>query len=115
IPQARRRVVTTHDALAYYGYAYGLTFRAPLGLSSDSEPAAKGIAALERQINAEHITALFVENISNATLLRQIARDTGVRVGGVLNSDALSPPDGPAGTYIAMMRYNLGEIVGALK
>jgi zinc/manganese transport system substrate-binding protein len=115
IPQARRRVVTTHDALAYYGRAYGLTFRAPLGLSSDSEPSAKGIAALERQIKAEHITALFVENISNTTLLRQIARDTGVRVGGVLYSDALSPPDGPAGTYIAMMRYNLGEIVGALK
>lgn len=115
IPQARRRVVTTHDALAYYGRAYGLTFRAPLGLSSDSEPSAKGIAALERQIKAEHITALFVENISNTTLLRQIARDTGVRVGGVLYSDALSPPDGPAGTYIAMMRYNLGQIVGALK
>jgi zinc/manganese transport system substrate-binding protein len=115
IPPARRRVITTHDALAYYGRAYGVTFRAPLGLSTESEPSAKGIAALERQIGAEHITALFFENISNNTLLRQIARDTGVRVGGVLYSDALSPPGGPAATYIAMMRHNLGQIVAALK
>lgn len=115
IPPARRRVVTTHDSLAYYGRAYGLTFLAPLGLSSESEPSAKEVARLERQIGAEQITALFVENISNQTLLRQIARDTGVRVGGVLYTDALSPPGGPAGTYIAMMRYNLAEIVKALK
>ncbi len=115
IPRARRWVITTHDALAYYGRAYGLTFRAPLGLSSESEPSAKDVAGLERQIRAEHISALFFENISNSTLLRQIARDTGVRVGGVLYSDALSPPDGPAGTYIAMMRHNLGEIVKGLK
>lgn len=115
IPRAMRRVITTHDALAYYGRAYGISFRAPMGLSSESEPSAKGIAALERQIRAEHITALFFENISNHTLLRQIAKDTGVRVGGVLYSDALSPPDGPAATYIAMMRYNLAQIVAALK
>jgi zinc/manganese transport system substrate-binding protein len=115
IPRGRRWVITTHDALAYYGRAYGLSFRAPLGLSTESEPSAKDIAALERQIRAEHITALFFENISNDALLRQIAKDTGVRVGGVLYSDALSPPDGPAGTYIAMMRHNLAEIVQALK
>mgnify|MGYP001548453303 CR=1 FL=1 len=115
IPPARRRVITTHDALAYYGRAYGLTFRAPLGLSTESEPSAKDIAALERQITAEHITALFFENISNHTLLRQIARDTGARVGGVLYSDGRSPPGGPAATYIAMMRDNLAQIVAALK
>lgn len=115
IPRARRRVITTHDALGYFGRAYGVTLLAPLGLSSESEVSARAVAGLERQIRAEHIRALFVENIGNDALLRQIARDTGVRVGGVLYSDALSPPEGPAGTYIAMMRHNLAEIVGALR
>lgn len=115
IPPARRRVITTHDAMAYYGHAYGIIFRAPLGLSTESEPSARSIAVLERQIHDEHITALFFENISNNTLLRQIARDTGVRIGGELYPDALSPPGGPAATYIAMMRHNTGQIVAALK
>lgn len=115
IPAARRRVITTHDAMAYYGHAYGITFRAPFGISTESEPSARDVATLERQIRNEHIVALFFENISNNTLLRQIARDTGVRIGGELYSDALSPAGGPAATYIAMIRHNTRQIVAALK
>jgi zinc/manganese transport system substrate-binding protein len=114
VPAARRRVITTHDAMAYYGHAYGVTFRAPLGISTEAEPTARQIAELEHQIRDEHITALFFENISNNKLLAQIARDTGARIGGELYSDALSPPDGPAATYEAMIRHNTMQIVAAL-
>lgn len=115
IPAGRRRIVTSHDALGYFGRAYGLTVLAPLGLSDTGEPSARAVAALERQIRREHIRALFVESFGNAALLRQIAHDTGARIGGTLHTDALSPPDGPAGTYIAMMRHNLATIIAALR
>ncbi|MFN7595305.1 MAG: metal ABC transporter solute-binding protein, Zn/Mn family [Cereibacter sp.] len=44
----------------------------------------------------------------------QIAAETGAAIGGTLYSDALSAADGPAATYLAMMRHNLGQLMGAL-
>jgi zinc/manganese transport system substrate-binding protein len=46
--------------------------------------------------------------------MQRIAAETGARVGGTLYSDALTVADGPAPTYVAMMRHNLGQITGAL-
>ncbi len=95
---AKRRVITTHDAFAYYGRAYGVTFMAPEGLNTESEPSAKTVAALIRQIRREAIKALFLENISDPRLMQEIARETGAKLGPPLYSDALSGPTGPAPT-----------------
>src|SRR6516225_11414795 len=62
IPAEKRRAITTHDAFAYYGRAYGVTFLAPEGLTTESEAWAKTVAALIRQIRREGIKALFLEN-----------------------------------------------------
>jgi zinc/manganese transport system substrate-binding protein len=106
IPAEKRRVITTHDAFAYYGKAYGVTFMAPEGLSSESEPSAKTVAALIRQIRREGIKALFLENISDPRLMEEIARETDAKLGPRLYSDALSGPTGPAPTYVRMIEYN---------
>jgi zinc/manganese transport system substrate-binding protein len=110
IPAEKRRVITTHDAFAYYGRAYGVTFMAPEGLNTESEPSAKTVAALIRQIRSEGIKALFLENISDPRLMEQIARETGAALGPPLYSDALSPPDGPAPTYTRMIAYNTAAL-----
>jgi len=115
LPQDRRKIVTTHDAFGYFGDAYGLSFLAPQGMSTDAEPSAGDVAALIRQIRAEDIRAVFVENITDRRLLDQIARETGAKVGGTLYSDSLSAPTGPAGTYLDMMRHNIRAIAGALR
>ena len=107
VAKAKRRVITSHDAFGYFGSAYGVTFLAPVGVSTDAEPSAKGVAALIRQIKQQKIKALFVENITNPKLVEQIGKETGVKLGGALYSDALSKPDGPAGTYIKMFRNNV--------
>jgi zinc/manganese transport system substrate-binding protein len=114
IPRFRRIIVTTHDAFGYFGAAYGVDFLAPLGLSTEAEPSPRQIAALVQQIRARHARGLFLEKFSNGTLLEQIARETDVRIGGEVYSDALSNADGPAATYEAMMRHNLSEFVKAL-
>jgi zinc/manganese transport system substrate-binding protein len=114
IPRAQRVVVTTHDAFGYFGAAYGVDFLAPLGLSTEEEPTPKALAALIGQIRARHVRALFFERLGNPALIQQIARETGVRIGGEVYSDTLSPPDGPASTYEAMMRHNLAAFVAAL-
>ncbi len=115
IPKSDRRMITTHDAFGYYAAAYGLEILAPQGTSTDSEPSAKQVAALVRQIKKEKIKAIFVENISDPRMTKRIADETKQQLGGTLYSDALSPPDGPAGTYLTMMRNNLKLISAAMK
>ncbi len=114
LPEARRKIITTHDAFGYFGAAYGLEVIAPEGVSTESEASAKDVARIIRQIKAEHIPAVFVENISDRRLLDQIARETGARIGGTLYTDALSPADGPAPTYLDMFHHNLEALSQAL-
>ena len=114
IPSARRKVITTHSAFGYFADAYGIEFIAAEGLSTEAEPSAREVARLIEQIRRENVTALFLENVADSRLLQRIAAETGVRIGGKLYSDALSPPDGPAATYIEMMRSNVRELTSAL-
>jgi zinc/manganese transport system substrate-binding protein len=114
IPAERRKIITTHDAFGYFGAAYGLDFIAPEGVETEAEPSARDVARIIRQIVALKIPAIFMENITNPRTIRRIAAESGARVGGTLFSDALSPPDGPAPTYLDMMRHNAKELAGAL-
>lgn len=115
VPEARRRVVTSHDAFGYFGDAYGITFLSPQGVSTEAEPTAAEVARLIRQIKAENITAVFLENMANPATLRRLAAEAGVSIGGRLYADALSAPDGPAPTYEAMFRHNVGLLVPAMR
>jgi zinc/manganese transport system substrate-binding protein len=114
IPADRRKAITSHDAFGYFVKAYGIAFIAPQGVSTEAEASAKDVARIIRQIKAEKIPAVFLENVTNPRLIEQIARETGARIGGRLFSDALSDGSGPAGTYIAMMKHNISQIEKAL-
>lgn len=115
VPTERRRIITTHDAFGYYAKAYGLAFIAPQGVSTDAEASSRDVARIIRQIRAEKIPAVFLENISDPRLVTQIARETGAKIGGAVFSDSLSGPDGPATTYVQMMRANLRAFTDALR
>jgi zinc/manganese transport system substrate-binding protein len=110
VPAAQRRVITTHDAFGYFGAAYGVTFLAAQGVSTDSEPSAAAVARLIEQARTERVKALFIENLGDPRLVAMIAKETGAPLGGALFSDALSPPDGPAPTYPAMFRNNVPKL-----
>ena len=69
---------------------------------------------LEFKAVLPEVRAVFIENITNHRLLDQIARETGAKIGGTLYSDALSPPGGPAPTYLDMFRHNIGALTAAL-
>ena len=114
LPPERRKIITTHDAFGYFGVAYGLEFIAPEGVSTESEATAKDVAKIITQIKKEKIPAVFLENVTDRRLLDQIAKETGAKIGGTLFSDALSPPDGPAGTYLDMFRNNIEILSEAL-
>ncbi|AMP01162.1 periplasmic solute binding family protein [Collimonas arenae] len=115
ISGTQRTVITSHDAFEYFGAHYGVRFLAAQGVSTESEPSARDIAALIRQMKQQHVKALFFENMSNPQLLQQISNEVGVAPGGKLYADALSPPNGDAPTYLRMMRYNITQILARLR
>jgi zinc/manganese transport system substrate-binding protein len=114
IPPERRKVISGHRAFGYFAAAYGVEFIAPLGVSTESEPSARDIAAIITQIKASKIPAVFLENISDPRLIQRISAETGARIGGTLFSDSLSDEKGDAPTYIDMVRHNIKALASAL-
>lgn len=114
IPTKRREIITTHDAFGYFGEAYGFKFIAPEGVSTESEASARDVAKIIRQIKAEKTPAVFLENVTDPRMAKRIAEESGATIGGALYSDALSPADGPAPTYVDMMRNNIKQLTAAL-
>ncbi|MCV4342115.1 metal ABC transporter substrate-binding protein [Pseudomonas capsici] len=115
VPESKRKILTSHDAFGYFGDAYGVTFLSPLGFSTESEASAADVAKLIRQIKSEHVTAYFFENSGDPRLVKQIADASGAQPGGELYVEALSPPDGPAASYVQMFRYNVDKLTAAMK
>ena len=114
IPADRRRIITTHDAFGYFAGAYGVTFIAPQGVSTEAEVSAKDVARIITQIRKLKIPAVFLENVTDKRLLERIGAESGARIGGTLYSDALTDEKGEAPTYLDMMRHNVKQLASAL-
>ena len=116
IPPEKRLLVTNHEALGYFAQRYGFTVVGTIveSFSSDASPSAQQMAGLIDQIKASGAPAIFLDAVDTSSLAQQIADETGVRVVTDLHLESLT--DGaPAGTYIDLMKYNVTQIVNALK
>ncbi len=125
IPVERRILVTTHDAFNYFCREFRLNAKndflsiAPVGWSTGAEVGA-GITPERRRrvvqsIKESGTPAIFVETTINPKQIREIAKETGVKIGGELYSDSMGPEDSAGETYIGMMRENVLLIVNALQ
>ncbi|MBT9432797.1 metal ABC transporter substrate-binding protein [Candidatus Sodalis endolongispinus] len=115
IPQAKRKVLTSHDAFGYFGAEYGVQFLSPVGFSTEAEASASDVAGLIDQIKQEHIATYFIENQTDPRLVKQIASASGAKPGGELYPEALSAAGGPAATYEAAFRHNVTTLAGSMK
>jgi ABC-type Zn uptake system ZnuABC Zn-binding protein ZnuA len=114
IPKAHRKLVTFHDAFPYFAKRYGFTLVGVVVSSPGKEPSARESAALIRRIKRERVPAIFAEDQFSPKLMEVLAKDAGVRVITSLYDDSLS--SGPeANTYISMMKYDVTQVVNALK
>jgi manganese/iron transport system substrate-binding protein len=118
IPVGRRVLVTSHDAFNYFCQEYGFQPRSPVGWSTGQEVGG-GITPRRRlevvdSIRASGVPAIFVETSVNPKLIREIARESGVQLGGELYSDSMGAAGTAGESYIGMMRENVLQIVSAL-
>ncbi len=115
VPPAARKLVTDHEELAYFADEYGFELVGSVlpGTSSLAEPSAQEMAALFDLIRAEGVPAIFVTASSNHAVAQRLAEDAGVRL-VTLHGHSLTAPEGPAPSYLALMRYNALTIAQTL-
>lgn len=116
IPPEKRLLVTNHESLGYFAERYGFTVVGSVleSFSADASPSARQMAALIDEIKASGAPAIFLDAGDNPALAQQIADETGVRVVADLHLESLTN-GAPAATYVDMMKYNVTQIVSALK
>ncbi len=119
VPEARRVLLTAHDAFGYFGRAYGWEVIGIQGISTESEAGLARIGELVDLIVARDLTAAFVEtSISDRNVRALIegaaARGHEVSVGGELFSDAMGEPGTYEGTWVGMIDHNATVIASAL-
>lgn len=112
-----RFLVTNHEALGYFADRYGFTVVGTVipSLSSEASPSAQEMATLVEKIIASNAIAIFLDASDNPALARQIAEDAKVKVITDLRLESLTTSDGPAPTYLEMMKYNTNLIVEGCK
>lgn len=119
LPAERRVLVTSHDAFQYFCREYRFESRSPAGWSTGDEigggATEKRRAEAVRAIRESGIRAIFVESSVNDRMIRSIAEEAGVRVGGKLYSDSMGEPGSAGETYLGMMRENVLTIVSGLR
>ncbi len=116
IPLGKRLIVTDHESFGYFADRYGFTVVGTIipSVSTGSSPSAQQLAELVDQMKAAGATAIFLETGSNPELADQLSSETGIKVVYDLYTHSTSAADGPAPTYIDLMKYNVDQMVNAL-
>ena len=116
IPAGRRKIVTDHDAFGYFARRYGIDIVGTTlpSLSTAAEPSTKQLTTLAATIRREGVRVVFSEASINPRVERALADEAGVTLGAPLYGDALGAADMPAGTYLGMMRADMGAIIAGI-
>ncbi len=116
IPVSERKIVTDHLLFGYFAEKYGFEVIGAVipSYSSSAQPSAQEMAVLEDAIRSYGVKVILVGNNVNPALASRIAQDTGIKLISFYTG-SLSESDGPAGTYIDYMKYNVMTIMNALK
>jgi ABC-type Zn uptake system ZnuABC Zn-binding protein ZnuA len=114
LPAASRKLVTFHDAFPYFARHYGFELIGVVLANVGQEPTAADLAALVQKVKAAGVKAVFSEAQFNPKLAQTLADEAGIKqVVTTLYNDALGPA--PADSYPGMMRWNVDQIVEALR
>ena len=115
VPETQRKLLTYHDAYAYFAVHYGYTVIGAIQPSSFDEPTPKEIANLITQVRESGVKAVFGSEVFPSPIMEQIGAETGVRYVDVLRDDDLIGEPGDAEhSWLGLMRFNYVTMVEAL-
>ena len=113
VPPAKRKIVTTHDALGYFARRYGVEVVGAVipSLSTQAQASAGDVQELVEQIREEGVEAVFPESSVNPDIERAIAREAGAKIGDSLYADSLGPKGSAGETYTGALAADAAALV----
>ncbi len=111
IPEGRRWLVTSEGAFSYLARDYGLKELYLWPVNADEEGTPQQVRKVVDRVRQNGIPVVFSESTISDKAMRQVARETGARFGGILYVDSLTAADGPAPTYLKLLEFNAGTVV----
>jgi ABC-type Zn uptake system ZnuABC Zn-binding protein ZnuA len=107
IPRAKRKLLTYHDAYAYFGRDYGWDIIGAIQVSDFDDPTPKEVAGLIDQVRETKVPAIFGSEVFPSPVLEQIGKETGVHYVDVLRDDDLpGAPGDPEHSWVGLMRFD---------
>jgi len=114
IPEKQRVLITSHDAFSYYGRRYGIQVEGIIGISTESEAQTSDMTRISNVIKSSGVPSIFVESTINPKLIKQIAKDNNLTIGGSLFADSIGEKGSGGNSYYDMLKSNTDVIVNAL-
>ena len=115
VPAAARKLLTYHDAYAYFAANYGWEVIGAIQVSSFEDPTPKEIASLIKQIRATGVPAIFGSEVFPSTVLEQIGKETNVKYVDQLRDDDLPGAPGDADhSFLGLMKFDFVTMVASL-
>lgn len=116
VPPAKRKIVTTHDALGYLARRYRIEEVGAVipSLSTQAQASAGDVQRLVEQIRREGVEAVFPESSVSPDIERAIAREAGARIGDPLYADSLGPEGSPGETYVGALAADAKALVRSM-
>ncbi len=115
VPPAKRYIVSCEGAFSYIARDYGLQEIYLWPVNAERQATPRQIERVINTVKSNQIPAVFCEStVSNEAQL-QVAKESGAKFAGVFYVDSLSPPDGPASTYLQLLEYNVNTLIQGLQ
>lgn len=114
IPEDRRWLVTSEGAFSYLARDFGLRELYLWPINADQQGTPRQVRNVIDAVRTHDIPVIFSESTISSSPAEQVARETGIRYGGVLYVDSLSGEDGPVPTYLDLLRVTTSTIAAGL-
>jgi ABC-type Zn uptake system ZnuABC Zn-binding protein ZnuA len=115
VPEGNRKLLTYHDAYAYFAQHYGWEVIGAIQVSSFEDPTPKEVTGLIDQVKATGVPAIFGSEVFPSPVLEQIGKETGVRYVDVLRDDDLpGAPGDPEHSFLGLMQFDYVTMVTSL-
>ena len=115
VPAGNLKLLTYHDAYAYFAKNYGWTVIGAIQPNDFADPAPSEVARLIDQVKAENVTTIFGSEVFPSAVLEEVGRATGARYEDTLRDDDLPGAPGDAEhSWLGLMKYNYRTMISGL-
>lgn len=115
VPAGQLKLLTYHDAYAYFADSFGWTVVGALQPSSFSDPTPSDVARLIDQVTEQGVPTIFGSEVFPSAVLEEVGRATGARYEDSLRDDDLpGAPGDPEHSWLGLMKYNYATMIKGL-